>query len=74
MILLYNIITHIASFLIKIVAFFNTKIKLGVDGRKQTFEILENEINVSDKTIWFHCASLGEYEQGLPVFEEIRKL
>ncbi len=74
MILLYNIITHIASFLIKIVALFNTKIKLGVDGRKQTFNALENAFNKDDKTIWFHCASLGEYEQGLPVFEEIKKL
>ena len=74
MILLYNIITYIASFLIKLVALFNLKIKLGVEGRKQTFEILDNAINKGDKTIWFHCASLGEYEQGLPVFEEIKKL
>lgn len=71
---LYNIITHIASFVIKIVALFNTKIKLGVVGRSQTFKILSNVINTDDKTIWFHCASLGEYEQGLPVFEEIKKL
>ncbi len=74
MITLYNIITYIASFLIKIVAIFNTKIKLGVKGRKQTFITLENAINEEDKTIWFHCASLGEYEQGLPVFEEIKRL
>lgn len=74
LILLYNVITHIASFLIKIVALFNTKIKLGVEGRKQTFKILGNAINEVDKTIWLHCASLGEYEQGLPVFEEIKKL
>ncbi len=74
MILLYNIITHIASFFIKIIALFNTKIKLGVIGRKQTFKALHNAINKNDKTIWFHCASLGEYEQGLPVFEEIKKL
>ncbi len=74
MILLYNIITHIASFFIKIIALFNTKIKLGVDGRKQTFNALNDAINKDDKTIWFHCASLGEYEQGLPVFEEIKKL
>ena len=74
MILLYNIISYIASFFLKIIALFNTKIKLGVDGRKQTFKVLKNSINKDDKTIWFHCASLGEYEQGLPVFEEIKKL
>lgn len=41
-------------------------------GRKATFHILRNNIKTTDKTIWFHCASLGEYEQGLPVFEKLR--
>ncbi|MGB1307925.1 MAG: 3-deoxy-D-manno-octulosonic acid transferase [Oceanihabitans sp.] len=52
---------------------FNNKIKKGVVGRKQTFAILEANILEADSCIWFHCASLGEYEQGLPVFKEIRK-
>lgn len=47
--------------------------KLGVSGRAQTFDILKEKLSDSDQTIWFHCASLGEYEQGLPVFENIRK-
>ena len=57
----------------KIIALFNSKIKLGVNGRKQTFDILKNNISKTDKTIWFHCSSLGEYEQGLPVFEKLRQ-
>ena len=36
-------------------------------GRKQTFQIIAHGISPEDKTIWFHCASLGEYEQGVPV-------
>lgn len=48
------------------------KLKHGVLGRKNTFIILENYINKDDKTFWFHCASLGEYEQGLPVFEALK--
>lgn len=48
------------------------KLKHGVLGRKNTFKILENSINKDDKTFWFHCASLGEYEQGLPVFEALK--
>lgn len=48
------------------------KLKHGVLGRKNTFKILENYINKDDKTFWFHCASLGEYEQGLPVFEALK--
>jgi 3-deoxy-D-manno-octulosonic-acid transferase len=39
-----------------------------VEGRKIVFSI-EHKIKPSDKTIWFHAASLGEYEQGLPVIE-----
>jgi len=44
-----------------------------VEGRKHSFSILKNNISKADKTLWFHCASLGEYEQGLPVFKELRK-
>jgi 3-deoxy-D-manno-octulosonic-acid transferase len=46
--------------------------KLFVDGRKEVFTILQNKIEAKDKTIWFHAASLGEYEQGLPVIEKIK--
>ncbi len=56
--ILYNIALYSAEFLIKILAFFNDKIRLGVEGRNLTF--------------WFHCASLGEYEQGLPIFKQLR--
>jgi 3-deoxy-D-manno-octulosonic-acid transferase len=73
MLFLYNLIVQIADFLLKIVAFFSPKIKLFVDGRKPIFEILESKINPNDKTIWFHAASLGEYEQGLPVIEKIKE-
>jgi len=69
----YNILTSLASFHVKLVALFNPKLKLGVTGRKQTFKKIESTISSSDRSLWFHCASLGEYEQGLPVFEEIRK-
>ena len=70
---MYNLGIHILSFVLKIFALFNIKIKKGVEGRQQTFRILKDQLNSNDKTIWFHCASLGEYEQGLPVFESIRK-
>lgn len=61
-----------ASFIIKIAALFNSKLKQGVVGRKETFSKLKNNIKLEDKTFWFHCASLGEYEQGLPVFEALK--
>lgn len=72
MLFLYNLIVQIADFLLKIVAVFSPKIKLFVDGRKPIFQTLESKISPNDKTIWFHAASLGEYEQGLPVIEKIK--
>lgn len=69
---LYSIGIYIANFVIKGLAYFNPKLKLGVNGRKATFNKLKNAINPNDKTFWFHCASLGEYEQGLPVFEALK--
>jgi 3-deoxy-D-manno-octulosonic-acid transferase len=59
--------------MLKIISVFNHKIRLGVLGRKDTFSKLKSKISETDKTLWFHCASLGEYEQGLPVFKELRK-
>lgn len=73
MFFLYNLIVQIADFLLKILAIFSPKIKLFVEGRKSIFEVLGNTINSNNKTIWFHAASLGEYEQGLPVIEKIKE-
>ena len=73
MLFLYNLVVSIAGFLLRIVALFSPKIKLFVDGRKNVFRILEDKIKTTDKTIWFHAASLGEYEQGLPVIEKIKE-
>lgn len=73
MLFLYNTIVQAAGFLLKIIAQFSPKMKLFIDGRKPIFEILKEKINPKDKTIWFHAASLGEYEQGLPVIEKIKE-
>jgi 3-deoxy-D-manno-octulosonic-acid transferase len=73
MLFLYNLAVSLAAFFLKIVALFSPKIKLFVEGRKNVFSILEEKIKADDKTIWFHSASLGEYEQGLPVIEKIKE-
>ena len=72
MLFLYNLVVSLAGFLLRIIALFSPKIKLFIEGRKNVFLILENKIKPEDKTIWFHSASLGEYEQGLPVIEKIK--
>ncbi|CAM3619403.1 3-deoxy-D-manno-octulosonic acid transferase [Flavobacterium chungbukense] len=73
MLFLYNLLIHIAGFFLRIIALFSPKIKLFVEGRKNVFSILKEKIKADDKTIWFHSASLGEYEQGLPVIEKIKE-
>lgn len=73
MLFLYNLLVIIAGFFLKTAALFSPKMKLFVDGRKNVFEILKEKIKPEDKTIWFHSASLGEYEQGLPVIEKIKE-
>lgn len=72
MLSIYSLLISIAGFFLKILAYFNPKMKLFVDGRKSVFETLSKKISNHDKTIWFHAASLGEYEQGLPVMEKIK--
>jgi len=53
---------------------FSSKIKLGVIGRKNTFKVLKESLSNNENTLWFHCASLGEYEQGYPLFIELKKI
>ncbi|MFL1011959.1 3-deoxy-D-manno-octulosonic acid transferase [Flavisericum labens] len=62
-----------AHFILKCAAPFNDKLKSGVEGRKRAFNTLNSELADNAKTLWFHCSSLGEYEQGLPVFKVLRK-
>lgn len=73
MLFLYNLLLLFASQIVKLLALFSPKIKLFVDGRKIVFQTLDSKISSSDKAIWFHAASLGEFEQGLPVMEKIKE-
>lgn len=68
----YNITIYVTEFLLKMIAFFNKKIALFVNGRKEIFSELKSVISKNDQTIWFHCASLGEFEQGRPIIEKIK--
>lgn len=73
MFLLYNLLIHLAAFFLRILALFSPKMKLFVNGRKTVFTELNQKIKSFDKTIWLHAASLGEFEQGLPVIEQIKQ-
>ncbi|MFT4699027.1 MAG: 3-deoxy-D-manno-octulosonic-acid transferase [Flavobacteriaceae bacterium] len=71
--IIYHLLVHVSTFIIWCSQFFNKKMKLFVSGRKDVFKSLSS-LTKNDKTIWFHCASLGEYEQGVPIMEEVKVL
>jgi 3-deoxy-D-manno-octulosonic-acid transferase len=56
----------------KIFSLFDDKTKKGVEGRKESLQKVKSTFIKSDKVIWMHAASLGEYEQGLPVLEQLK--
>ncbi|HTN68721.1 MAG TPA: glycosyltransferase N-terminal domain-containing protein [Dysgonamonadaceae bacterium] len=70
---MYNIAISIYSFFVRIAALFNKKAKLMIQGHSETFEILQNKIDPTTEYIWFHVASLGEYEQAQPMMEKIKR-
>ena len=70
--LFYNIIIELVTFFVFLFGGFHKKVQLGQKGRKESLQILQQNLSPSDKVIWLHCASLGEYEQGLPVFEALK--
>jgi len=69
---LYQIGIQLAAFFLPLSGIFSSKMKLFIEGRKQSFSILKNKISPTEKYIWLHVASLGEYEQGLPVMEAFK--
>ncbi|RLD50853.1 MAG: 3-deoxy-D-manno-octulosonic acid transferase [Bacteroidetes bacterium] len=69
----YSLFIHLYHFIIRIVAPFNPKARLWVDGRKGIFKELTEQLDPKDKIAWFHAASLGEFEQGRPIIETFRK-
>ncbi len=69
---LYNIFIYIYIAILNLIAPFNKKIKTMLKGERECFKKLSN-INPNEKIAWFHCASLGEFEQGRPLIEEVKK-
>ncbi|MFL3661018.1 MAG: 3-deoxy-D-manno-octulosonic acid transferase [Polaribacter sp.] len=67
----YNFVVFLAGIILPLLAVFSRKIKFFVAGRRETFSkiaVLKNQ-----KTIWFHVASLGEFEQARPIIEELKQ-
>jgi len=73
MIFLYNFFIRSYIFLIRIASFFNKKAELWINGRKNILQNIENQLKSPEKRIWIHCASLGEFEQGRPIIETLKR-
>lgn len=73
MLLLYNFGIALYRMMICIASFFNLKAKLFLKGRKNIFQQISKKADGKQKHIWFHFASLGEFEQGRTVLEELKK-
>lgn len=69
----YNIFISLLIFGMKVFSLFNDKAKMGIQGRKESLQKIKSGFSKSDKVIWMHAASLGEYEQGLPVLEQLKE-
>ena len=70
--LIYNIFIFIYSAAIRLASFFNSKARQWIDGRKDIWLKIKKEQLSGKQIIWVHCASLGEFEQGRPVIEQLR--
>lgn len=70
---LYNISIHVYVIAIRITALFNTKAKVWITARENLFQKLTKATKGVEDVTWFHCASLGEFEQGKPVIESYKQ-
>ena len=71
--IIYNLGIRLFSIALIFASAFNKKARLFRTGRKNIFESIQKKIDPNANIIWFHCSSLGEFEQGRPVIESIKE-
>lgn len=71
--MIYNIVIYFVLWGIAIASLCNEKVRKMWRGEREAFKILKQKVDPNAKYIWFHAASLGEFEQGRPLMERIRK-
>ena len=70
---MYTLSIYLFSLLVRIAAFFGyAKAKRLAEGQKQIWTQMQNRLRQGERRIWIHCASVGEFEQGRPLMEDIR--
>ena len=71
--MLYNLIIYLYLLGVAIYSRFNEKARKMWRGEREAFKILREKVDPNAKYVWFHAASLGEFEQGRPLMEQLRK-
>ena len=71
--MLYNIAIYFYMLGVAIAALFNRKVRTMWKGERRAFKELKEKVEPSAKYVWFHAASLGEFEQGRPLMEQLRR-
>lgn len=70
---IYNFAIYLYAFVVRCISPFHKKARKMIIGHKQTYAILKKNVDPKAQYIWFHAASLGEFEQGRPIIEEIKR-
>lgn len=70
---IYSVLLSIVSFVLPVSGWFSKKMRLFVNGRKGLIKHIEETRDLKDKIVWIHAASLGEYEQAVPIINNLRK-
>ena len=70
---MYNIVIYLYLIGVAIASLFNKKVKKMWAGERQAVKVLKEKVDPEARYIWFHAASLGEFEQGRPLIEHLRK-
>lgn len=70
---MYNIVIYLYLLGVAVASTWNKKIRKMWRGERDAFDVLRREIDPKESYLWFHAASLGEFEQGRPIMERVRK-
>lgn len=70
---MYNIIIYLYQLGVAIASHFNEKVRKMWRGERDAFRVLREQVDPEAKYVWFHAASLGEFEQGRPLMEQLRR-
>ncbi len=71
--MIYNLIIYLYLFGVAVYSCFNEKVRKMWRGERAAFRVLKEKVDPQAKYVWFHAASLGEFEQGRPLMERLRK-